>query len=125
MIQMIKLLFFFFQKKSKNFLNKKKKKKDKDINEENFNFFLHFFLFISIPKLFCLKPFPFKQTNPKSRNSGNNKRIRPTEYYPIGNIFFFKQDRISRKFYLRRNNNKVDSIQTGCIVIAHSFPEMI
>ena len=93
MIPMIKLLFSFFQKKSKNFLNKTKKtkqKKNKNINEENFNFFLQFFLFISIPKLFCLKPFPFKQTNPKSRNSGNSKRIRATKYYPIGNIFFFK-----------------------------------
>ena len=25
----------------------------------------------------------------------------------------------SRKFYIRRNNNKVDSIETGRIVIAH------
>ena len=28
----------------------------------------------------------------------------------------------SRKFFVRRNNNKVDSIETGRIVIAHLFP---
>ena len=27
-----------------------------------------------------------------------------------------------RKFYIRRNNNKVDSIETGRIVIAHLLP---
>ena len=26
------------------------------------------------------------------------------------------------KFYIRRNNNKVDSIEAGCIVIAHLLP---
>ena len=28
----------------------------------------------------------------------------------------------SRKFYTRRNNNKVDAIETGCIVIALLLP---
>ena len=28
----------------------------------------------------------------------------------------------SRKFYIRRNNNKVDSIETGRIVVARFFP---
>ena len=28
----------------------------------------------------------------------------------------------SRKFYIRRNNSKVDSIETGRIVTAHLFP---
>ena len=28
----------------------------------------------------------------------------------------------SRKFYIRRNDNKVDSIETGRIVIAHLLP---
>ena len=27
-----------------------------------------------------------------------------------------------RKFYIRRNNNKADSIETGRIVIAHLLP---
>ena len=27
-----------------------------------------------------------------------------------------------RKFYIRRNNNNADSIEIGCIVIAHSLP---
>ena len=30
--------------------------------------------------------------------------------------------RVARKFYIRKNNRKVDSIETGCIVIAHLFP---
>ena len=76
---------------SKNFLNEKQNKqktKNKKNRHERRKFQL--FFFISIPKLFCLKLFPFKPKNPKSRNSGNNKRIRATEYHPIGNIFFFK-----------------------------------
>ena len=28
----------------------------------------------------------------------------------------------ARKFYIRRNNNKADSIETGRIVIAHLLP---
>ena len=28
----------------------------------------------------------------------------------------------SRKFYIRRKNNKPESIETGCIVIAHLLP---
>ena len=32
---------------------------------------------------------------------------------------------LSRKFYIRRNNSKVDSIETGSIVTAHYFPEVI
>ena len=30
--------------------------------------------------------------------------------------------RQTRKFYIRRNNNNVDSIETGRIVIGHLFP---
>ena len=26
---------------------------------------------------------------------------------------------IAKKFYIRRNNNKVDSIEAGCIITAH------
>ena len=33
-----------------------------------------------------------------------------------------RHEGISRKFYIRRNNNKVDSIETGRIVIAHLLP---
>ena len=29
---------------------------------------------------------------------------------------------LTRKFYIRKNNNKVDSIETGLIVIAHLLP---
>ena len=29
---------------------------------------------------------------------------------------------LSRKFCIRGHNNKVDSIETGCIVIAHLLP---
>ena len=29
---------------------------------------------------------------------------------------------LPKKFYIRRNNNKIDSIQTGCIVIADLLP---
>ena len=32
---------------------------------------------------------------------------------------------LSRKFYIRRNNNKVDAIETWSIVTAHCFPEVI
>ena len=28
----------------------------------------------------------------------------------------------ARKFHIRRNNNRAESIETGCIVIAHLFP---
>ena len=28
----------------------------------------------------------------------------------------------ARKLHIRRNNNKVDSVATGCIVIAHLLP---
>ena len=43
-----------------------------------------------------------------------------------GLILFFTEDNAevcsARKFYRRRNNNKVDSIETGRIVIAHLLP---
>ena len=29
---------------------------------------------------------------------------------------------LSRKFYIRRNSNNIDSIETGCIVIPHLLP---
>ena len=29
---------------------------------------------------------------------------------------------LARKFYIRRNNSKVDYIETECIVITHLFP---
>ena len=31
----------------------------------------------------------------------------------------------AKKFYIRSNDNKVDSFETGCIVIAPCFPEVI
>ena len=44
----------------------------------------------------------------------------------IPKVFFFtvksKHLLKTRKFYIRRNNNKVDSIETGRIVIAHLLP---
>ena len=33
-------------------------------------------------------------------------------------LFVFITLHISRKFYIRRNNNKVDSIGTACVIIA-------
>ena len=38
--------------------------------------------------------------------------------------FFLKQDIVwqTKKFYMRRNNDKVDSIETVRIVIAHLLP---
>ena len=38
-----------------------------------------------------------------------------------GFVIYFE----ARKFYIRRNNNKVDSVETGRIVIAHLLPEVI
>ena len=40
----------------------------------------------------------------------------------LGKNLFIKSCSLSRKFYMRRNNNKVDSIETGPIVIAHLLP---
>ena len=44
-------------------------------------------------------------------------------------VFYFTKGTFSgidlvspRKFYRRRNNNKVDSIETGCIVTADLLP---
>ena len=37
-------------------------------------------------------------------------------------FLFVENDNVqSRKFYIRRNNSEVDSIETGRIVIAHLF----
>ena len=36
-------------------------------------------------------------------------------------IIFFELG-VARKFYVRRDNKKADSIETGCIVIAHLLP---
>ena len=43
------------------------------------------------------------------KNAHNSKK-------PIGGYFQ------SKKFYIRRNNNKVDSVETGRIVIVHLLP---
>ena len=40
----------------------------------------------------------------------------------LGENLFIKSCNLSRKFYIRRNNNKVDSIETGPIVTAHLLP---
>ena len=37
-------------------------------------------------------------------------------------VSVFKEKSTSRKFYIGRNNNKVNSIETGRLVIAHLFP---
>ena len=37
-------------------------------------------------------------------------------------MFEFEFEVLATKFYIRRNNNKVDSIETRCIIIAHLLP---
>ena len=61
-------------------------------------------------------------------------KIRPNFFQLVGplviSLFFCihnylcicSQNLQSRKFYVRRNNNKVDSTETGRIVIAHLLP---
>ena len=40
-------------------------------------------------------------------------------------LIYFKQMLQSRKFYIKRNNNKVDSFETRRVVISQLLPEVI
>ena len=52
----------------------------------------------------------------------NNLKTRTAINAKISGLVIYAE---ARKFYIRRNNNKVDSIKTGRIVIAHLLPEVI
>ena len=50
--------------------------------------------------------------NSNSKNNENNSNNKSSPNYKVN----------TRKFYIRRNSNKVDSIETGRIAIAHLLP---
>ena len=56
------------------------------------------------------------------KNTFFTEHLWPTdsEHVKIIKIYMMKFN--ARKLYIKRNNNKVDSIETGCVIIADLFP---
>ena len=61
--------------------------------------------------------FSFKDITMRDSLWVSPKKLGKAQYYQIS-----KQVLYARKFYIRRNNSKADSIETGCIVTAHLLP---
>ena len=57
----------------------------------------------------------FAKLNPREKSTGS--QLAKLNLREKISFFIFP-----RKFYIRRNNNKIDSIETGRIVIAHLLP---
>ena len=84
-------------------------------------------LFLSLFFFFNLKKKRFTNTAYKNKNKSNkciyhDRRLSDSVLKVRIKGSLLESIQIPRKFYIRRNNNNVDSTETGRIVIAHLLP---